>query len=310
MMTINEMNQIRNELGLSYQRICMESGVPIGTVQKVLGGITKNPRMETMRRLEEALGNMKRVYNAYHKNPSGAGAGMLRDAPAAYAAGYDSEFTGASGSKKCPHPVTAAEREELPDDRRTELIDGILYDMASPSMPHQDICAGIWSQLNECIRKNHSVCHAYMAPADVCLDKDEYTVVQPDVFIVCDRSQITRKNIQGAPAFILEVLSPSTEKKDKEVKLQKYINAGVREYWLIDPDRRKVIVFDMTGGEASVKNHTEETAAKKEAAPKESRNTYDVFIYDFSDLIPLAIAGGKCHIDMKRIREMLDELYS
>lgn len=302
MMTIDEMNQIRDKLDLSYQRISMESGVPIGTVQKVLGGITKNPRVETMRRLEEALDSMKRAYYAYHMDhASAANADMLRDAPTVYG-GYHSAVTGMSARKAESHLVTAEEREALPDDRRTELIDGILYDMASPSMPHQDICAEIWNQLNACIRKNHSACHAYMAPADVCLDRDKYTVIQPDVFVVCDRSQITRKNIQGAPAFVLEVLSPSTEKKDKEVKLWKYIAAGVKEYWLIDPDRRKVIVFDMTGGEASLEVCPEE-------AEDERRNTYDVSIFGFSDEIPLAISHGRCRIDMNGIRETLDALY-
>lgn len=302
MMTIDEMNGIRKKLGLTYQEICMRSGVPIGTVQKVLSGITKNPRMETMQLLEEALGGLKRGYErrqqeTYRLGNSPRETDLVEEAGSVYDA-YSGEMTGDTAVSKKKRVFTAAEREALPDDRRTELIDGVLYDMASPSMPHQDISRMICSQIADCIKLHHSNCHVYIAPADVYLDCDEFTVVQPDVFIVCDRKQITRKNIQGAPAFILEVLSPSTREKDKKIKLLKYLYAGVREYWMIDPDSRQVIVFDMTQNDKAVDEET-------------GKNTdpYQLSIYGFSDQIPLAVSEGRCTIDMNPIRETLDELY-
>lgn len=326
MMSIDEMNAIREELGLSYQKICMESGVPIGTIQKVLGGVTKNPRMETMKKLEDTLGRMKRGYDYFHQNGSGSSTFMVRESAAVYH--VNPSAPSASGSpgheqpvRKEPHLVTAAEREALPDDRRTELIDGVLYDMASPSMPHQDITRMIGMQIDDCIHQHHSECHVFIAPADVCLDCDEYTMVQPDVFIVCDRKQITRKNIQGAPAFILEVLSPSTKAKDQKIKLWKYMNAGVREYWMIDPDKRKVVVFDMTkangnqgendlsGTEGTETDYQKEQDKPQNGEQNLESDPYNISIYGFSDRIPLAISKGKCMIDMNPIRETLDDLY-
>ena len=82
------------------------------------------------------------------------------------------------------------------------------------------------------------------APMDVQLDCDDKTMVQPDVMVVCDRDKITRKCIYGAPDLAVEILSDSTKKKDMYVKLGKYMEAGVREYWLVDPKGKKVIVYD------------------------------------------------------------------
>lgn len=322
MMTIEEMNAVRSELGLTYQELCFRSGIPMGTIQKVLSGTTKNPRMETVRRLDETLSAMKSeraaptdddaaessrasrtvlIKDRHDTAFSYAGKtekrtlALREDAPAFGFAGRDALTPGGQSGVR----FTAAYRESLPEERRTELIDGVLYDMASPSTMHQDICKAVCGQIDVCIQKSHSKCHSFLAPTDVCLNRDEYTVVQPDILIVCDRSQITRKNIQGAPAFVAEVLSPSTQVKDKDIKLWKYMHAGVQEYWIIDPDRQSIIVFDMT----------EKNDAKQERHPGEQKDPYRVTIHGFSDKIPLAISDGRCTIDMNPIREMLEELY-
>lgn len=331
MMTIQEMNDIREELGLTYQKICQMSGVPIGTVQKVLGGVTKNPRMDTMQRLEETLGGMKRAYNQFELSMRGSAdhmsenrKGMVQEASVHYKTGRRSENPGFSENGqtvRAAHVYTAEEREKFPEERRTELIDGVIYDMAAPSLPHQTVARMVCRQLEDCMQEHHADCQVYMAPADVCLDRDQYTVVQPDVFIVCDRSQITRKNIQGAPAFILEVLSPATMAKDKKIKLMKYLNAGVKEYWMIDPDQEKVIVFDMTGNKDNMGNgdsdNKDGNQDKNRRVSSECVNAYsltddpyDIAIYGFRDEIPLAISHGECVINMNPIRERLKDLYS
>lgn len=293
-MTIEEMNSVKEELGLTYQELCRESGVPIGTIQKVLSGTTKNPRVETMWRLEKTLTGLKQGHDMRYRDYSKMrnNTPVLRESMNLYDRGT---------AKTEPHLITASERDILAGDRRTELIDGVIYDMTSPSMPHQDVCKAVCAQIDACIKEHHSVCHSFMAPADVCLDRDEYTVVQPDVFVVCDKEQITKKNIQGAPAFILEVMSPSTRKTDKDIKFWKYLHAGVGEYWIIDPETRQVVVFDMAGGEADTPD---------EKDPASQPDPYRVAIYGFTDRIPLAISKGKCIIDMNPIREMLEELYS
>ena len=85
-------------------------------------------------------------------------------------------------------------------------------------------------------------CLPMISPIDVQLDCDDKTMVEPDVVIVCDRDKIINRCIYGVPDFIIEVLSKSTKKKDSVIKLNKYLNAGVREYWMIDPMKKKVIV--------------------------------------------------------------------
>lgn len=285
MMTVDEMNQIRAELGLTYQKICMESGVPISTVQKVLGGITKDPQLHTMQKLELALHRLKYGYDQYRETlkENKNGTMMVKEPGSGCKAKQ-------KGSEE--HNCTLAERNALPDERRTELINGVLFDMASPTTVHQNICTSFFGQVDACIKTHHSECVPFLAPTDVCIDCDEYTAVQPDVFIVCDRKQITRKNIQGAPAFILEVLSPSTKAKDQKEKLVKYLDAGVKEYWMIDPDRRKVIVYDMTQNTGDPRT-----------------DAYDISIYGFRDRIPLLISEGKCEIDMNPVRENLEGIF-
>lgn len=281
MMTIERMNYIRDNLNLTYQRISDESGVPIGTVQKVLGGITKNPRLETLQRLSDTLEMMWRHHTVGYthddeKIKNTGAVSVLRESMPVYG----------TSAKKEPHYYTIQEREAFPDDRRTELIDGIIYDMAAPYTTHQVIAMEVYSQIRDCIQKRQMPCLAFMAPTDVVLKGEKDTVVQPDVFVICDRSKITRVKVYGAPDYVLEVLSASTRKKDMFIKGEKYAESGVKEYWMIDPDKEKIIVYDFSAGK-----------------------DFDVSMYGFSDKIPLAISEGKCVIDMNVVREVLEDIY-
>ena len=119
------------------------------------------------------------------------------------------------------------------DEQRWELIDGKPYNMTpAPSFHHQTIVGNIYSYLNYALKGKN--CVPSIAPSDVVLSKDD--VVQPDVFVVCDPEKITKENVQGAPDLVIEVLSPSTAKKDRWEKLKLYERFGVVEYILIDPD--------------------------------------------------------------------------
>ncbi|MDR3302818.1 MAG: Uma2 family endonuclease [Treponema sp.] len=130
---------------------------------------------------------------------------------------------------------------------RVEIIDGVVYAMASPVDIHQDIAGGAYSQLM--LQLKGKRCHAYIAPFDVKLPVRSitrrdmvslFTIVQPDVFIVCDPSKNKGSYIEGAPDFIIEVLSDSTRSKDTLIKLNKYALVGVKEYWMIDPINKTV----------------------------------------------------------------------
>ena len=117
--------------------------------------------------------------------------------------------------------------------------------MSAPTSVHQLLGTEILLVLKDYIRKQHGRCVPIASPIDVQLDCDDKTMVQPDVIVVCDREKIQNRCIFGAPDFVAEVLSESTRKKDLVLKLNKYMTAGVREYWLVDPDRKKVIVYDL-----------------------------------------------------------------
>ncbi|MEW6238812.1 MAG: Uma2 family endonuclease [Candidatus Omnitrophota bacterium] len=127
-----------------------------------------------------------------------------------------------------------------PDEERWELIDGRPYDMSpAPGFHHQDIALSFGTLFKNALRGK--TCTPIIAPMDVVLS--EWDVVQPDVLVVCDKNKIMEKNIQGAPDLVIEILSPSTAKKDRWEKKNLYVKYGVREYLLVDPDGKFVERF-------------------------------------------------------------------
>ena len=130
-----------------------------------------------------------------------------------------------------------------PDDERWELIDGKAIRLESPSEYHQQISLNLSSAFHGYL--TGKTCKAYSAPLDVCfhIDGKKDTVFQPDIFIVCDRTIIEEKRIKGTPDLVMEILSKSTTKHDKTEKLAKYEKHGVKEVWLIDPEKQEVLVY-------------------------------------------------------------------
>lgn len=119
-----------------------------------------------------------------------------------------------------------------PDEERWEIVNGEAYNITpAPSTNHQMIV----SRLNVLLSNQMvlSPCTVFIAQTDVVLS--EYDIVQPDLFVVCDKKKITEKNIQGAPDLIIEILSPSTALKDLREKKALYEKSGVREYIIVDP---------------------------------------------------------------------------
>ncbi|MCL1919203.1 MAG: Uma2 family endonuclease [Peptococcaceae bacterium] len=143
------------------------------------------------------------------------------------------------------------------DDVRCELIDGIPYMSPAPSLAHQTISLGLSLQLGNFLKGKP--CRLFTAPCDVRLntpDGDD-TVVQPDLLVVCDKAKLDGKACVGAPDMIIEILSPSTERKDKVTKLNLYQKAGVREYWIVDIDSKTVQVCILKNDEYIIKAYTD-----------------------------------------------------
>ncbi len=251
-MTIDEMREKKKEKGYSYAQIADLSGVPLGTVQKIFSGETESPRYDTMSALEQLF-----------TEPT-----VLRET-ATYKYGRNGSYT-------------LDDYYALPDDQRVELIDGYFYDMSSPTFGHQSIGGEIYRQIANFIMEHGGSCRPFIAPVDVQLDCDNKTMVQPDVGIVCDPSKIKRFGIYGAPDFLVEVISPSTKKKDYALKLSKYMEAGVREYWILDFRQEKILVYFFES------------------------DVYPV-IYGFDQPVPVNIYDGKLKIDFTHIAKWLEE---
>ena len=197
-MTVEEMKRQKRMLGYTYDKIAELSGVPLGTVQKIFSGVTESPRYDTLQALEKAF-----------KSQEGD---RIEEAAAMYRARQQGNYI-------------IEDYYALPEDRRAELIDGIIYDMSSPTSVHQLIGAEIWEQLKSYIRNSKGKCVPMLAPLDVQLDCDDRTMVQPDVLVVCDRERIHMNCVYGAPDFIVEIMSKTTRKKDSILKLNKYMSA-------------------------------------------------------------------------------------
>ncbi|MCR5736632.1 MAG: Uma2 family endonuclease [Eubacterium sp.] len=181
---------------------------------------------------------------------------------------------------KQPGTFTYEDYEALPEEVRCELIDGYLYDMTAPNIDHQSVAGEVHYQILDFIKKRNGRCKVFIAPTDVRLDGERDTMVQPDVFIVCDEKKLTKKHVIGAPDFILEVLSKSTRTKDLYVKTGKYKSVGVREYWMIDLEKKTLIRY----------------LFEKSDAPR---------ISSLEGVMEVAIYDGELKIDLGEIKEFV-----
>jgi Uma2 family endonuclease len=146
--------------------------------------------------------------------------------------------------------------ESLPDGERAELIDGVVYDMSSPNPIHQDIVATLTMLIKQHIIEKGGDCKVYPAPFAVYLNKDNKTYVEPDISVICDNRKIDDKGCNGAPDFIIEIISLSTKRKDYGIKSFKYRSSGVREYWIINPLSRTINVFDFEHNDENSNSYT------------------------------------------------------
>ena len=237
-------------LNITYHELSEQSGIPESTVKKVMTGQTKSPRRRTVEELEKVLGTTERIKVSDTYSPD-------------------------------KRRYTIADYYSLPDDIRVELMDGAFYYMEAPSTYHQTIIFQISMQIGNFISKNKGKCRVFFAPLDVRLDCDDYTMLQPDILIVCDKEKLKERCVFGAPDFVCEVISPSNSVNYTMRKCSKYLEAGVREYWEVNIKKRIVTVY-----------YFEED---KEPCT-----------YTFKDKVPVRMYDGKLKIDFKVIEEQLD----
>ena len=249
----------------------------IGTINKILSGETKSPRYDTLRALENVLyglnGESPELNNRMTESDIRALSRMTPDAVREAARPY---YTKRQGE------YTVEDYRALPEDVRAELIDGVLIFLEAPTFTHQELVTELLLEFGNYVRKNKGPCRVVPSPLDVQLDCDDRTMVQPDIAVICRNERITRKGVYGAPDLCIEVISESTRKLDYSVKMQKYMDAGVREYWIVDPKREKIVCYIFEG----------------EYAP-------EITMYTFNDRVPVRIWEGRLEVDFAAISERL-----
>ena len=137
----------------------------------------------------------------------------------------------------------------LPEGERAELIDGQIYYMAPPSTKHQRLIGKLFNSISNYIKKNNGTCEPFISPFAVFLNKNNTTYVEPDISVICDKSKITNYGCVGAPDWIIEIVSPSSKQMDYFTKLFKYRTSGVREYWIVDPLKNTIRVYNFETNE-------------------------------------------------------------
>jgi Uma2 family endonuclease len=181
-----------------------------------------------------------------------------------------------SAALKMERKYTVEEWLERDEGYRCEIIDGELYEKELPTRKHQEICGNIYLQIGNFLDDKPQ--EVYFAPTGVILNEGDETGLEPDLFVLCDLEKFADGRVcRGAPDMVVEVLSPSTSSKDKVLKLKKYMMAGVREYWIVDPSDNTVQVVLFEDGK-----------------------TKDFRSYSEADTVPVHILEG-CEIDLKEV---------
>ena len=289
MMTISEMKERKKDLCYTNEDIAVKSGLPLSTVQKVFCGATKNPRYSTLEALELVL---KRPTRFYEDAEDGKVICVRESAVMDYKAengqlrspGRKVDcWTGVEPSEKWPRQgeYTIADVEALPDDVRVELIDGYIYELATPSAPHQRLVGYLYSEFSRHIENSEKPCEVFVAPSAVTWENDNKTLVEPDVQIRCLENETDAEEPEVKTRLVIEILSPSTRLNDCTIKLRKYMTAGIEEYWIIDIEKEIIMVY----------------LFYEDPFPAQ---------YSFNDSVPVGISGGHCSIDFYSIKERLE----
>ncbi len=164
----------------------------------------------------------------------------------------------------------------LPDGQRAELIEGQIYNMAPPNRIHQEISGSLYHAIRSYIDSKHGECKVYAAPFAVFLNKDSLNYVEPDISVICSKDKLNEKGCNGAPDWIIEIVSPGSTRMDYFIKLFKYRSSGVREYWIINPMKKTIQTYAFSDIEDSNQYSFEDTVKS---------SIYDDFEISLSELL-------------------------
>ncbi len=169
---------------------------------------------------------------------------------------------------------TIKDIEALPEGERAELIDGKMYMMATPTLTHQELLGWLYFKIRLYISGKGGPCRVILSPFAVYIKDDEHNYVEPDVIVICDRDKLDEKGCHGAPDWAIEIVSPSSRTMDYIRKCSLYEAAGVREYWIVDPKERRILVYDFEHGTSAQHSFVEQVKA----------GIYEDFFLDFKEV--------------------------
>lgn len=173
------------------------------------------------------------------------------------------------------HLYTAGDYWNTPEGQRSELINGVFYVQAAPGRAHQDAVSFLHAAIYNHIQANDGACRVYPAPFAVQLSDDNATIVEPDISVICDPNKLNDRGCKGAPDWIIEIVSPTSKGMDYYTKPSLYHAAGVREYWIVDPIKKVVIIYHMAHDDGP---------AIYPLTEKVNAHIYDNLTIDFSQL--------------------------
>lgn len=252
-----------DELNITKEQLSLLSGVSVEMIEHYLTDRIEFLTPESQTALEHVL---------FKKNPASQITAVKEDS-AAYNVRQQGEYT-------------IEDYYAISEVYRVELIDGRIIRMEGPSSEHQYFLFKVATLFQKYIEKNHGNCIVLPAPLNVQLDCDDKTMIQPDISIICDKSKIRKKVIFGAPDLVVEITSPSTRRHDYYTKTSKYLSADVKEYWIVDLQKQKVIVY-----------YTDKYD-----------NDTDIAIYSFDQPIPVQLYDGELTIDLLSMAAFTAEL--
>lgn len=227
-MDIKELKQLKREAGMTNAEIAELSSVPVSTVNKIFSGATENPRYATLLAIEEVLRKKQKLpfrYDEYRQEPC-----LIQEEAAAYC--YKAR------------EYSLEDIEKLDEVGGFELIDGMLYLKGAPTRMHEFLIMELSFAFQMHIKTKKRKCQVYVSKLGVSLFKDDKTWVAPDIVVACNKDKLTDEGCSGAPDLVVEVVSPSNSSYDYLLKMMKYQQAGVREYWIVDPKLKVVSVYN------------------------------------------------------------------
>lgn len=227
MTDVKHLRELWAQCKLTPGEIGERAGIPETIVRQILEGEMPDTGYGTLLAIEQVLATGERLpfqYDMERREPM-----MVKEAASVYA--YNAR------------QYTRNDLEQLGPGVCMELIDGILYLHNTPSRMHQHLITRLILKIGNHIDAKSGRCLVYTSPFDVRVFENEETSVQPDVFVVCNRDILNDENCCGAPDWVMEIVSRSNSAHDYITKLAVYQKAGVREYWIIDPLQKKVLVY-------------------------------------------------------------------